>query len=283
MSTVLSHHAYGKSRARMMKVLRVNDGAHDQVRDLSVDIALQGEFDAAYTAGDNRTVIPTDTMKNLVYVLGRDHSLESIEGFALHVGRHILGQYPQVSQAAVTIREHPWRDIIVKNSPHGHAFIGEGGETWCAAAVMNRRNASLESGLEGLDILKTADSAFSDFHRDQWTTLKDASERLLRTIVQARWRWSSDAVDYSAANQAIRTALLETFAQHVSLSAQQTLCAMGQRAMDVCQFIDRIAFSLSNRHCNLVDLSPFGLDNPQMIFIPTDEPHGVIEATIERR
>ena len=266
-----------------MKVLRGNGKAPDRVRDLSVDIMLEGEFEATFTAGDNRAVIPTDTMKNLVYVLGRDHPLDSIESFAMFVARHFVGNYPQVGQAAVTIHEHSWREIAVNGSPHGHSFIGVDGESPCAAAIVTRRGAMLESGLDGLDILKTTDSSFSEFHRDKWTTLKDAPQRLLRTIVQGRWRWSSDALDFPAANQGIRTALLETFAQHVSLSVQQTLCAMGQRAMDACRFIDRISLSLPNRHCNLVDLSPFGMDNPQLIFVPTDEPHGVIEATIERR
>src|SRR5262249_27456206 len=152
--------------------------------------------------------------------------------------------------------------------PHGHAFIGEGCESCMAVAVINRQGASLESGVEGLDILKTTDSGFSDFHHDKWTTLKDAPERLFRTIVRGRWRWVNDEVEFPQANANIRAALLETFAQHKSASVQQTLCAMAQRALDTCRFIDRITLTLPNRHCNLVDLSPFGLDNPQMIFVP---------------
>jgi len=39
---------------------------------------------------------------------------------------------------------------------------------------------------------------------------------------------------------------------------------------------------MPNLHHLLADLSPFGQDNPNHIFVPIDEPHGYIETTVER-
>jgi urate oxidase len=44
-----------------------------------------------------------------------------------------------------------------------------------------------------------------------------------------------------------------------------------------------VQLTMPNRHCLLVDLTPFGQDNPNMIFVPTDEPHGYIEAKVVRQ
>ena len=40
--------------------------------------------------------------------------------------------------------------------------------------------------------------------------------------------------------------------------------------------------SLPNKHHFLVDLTPFGLDNPNEVFVATDRPYGLIEGTVPR-
>ena len=40
-----------------------------RVRDLTVAIALEGDFAASYVDGDNSLVVATDTMKNTAYAL----------------------------------------------------------------------------------------------------------------------------------------------------------------------------------------------------------------------
>ena len=57
---------------------------------------------------------------------------------------------------------------------------------------------------------------------------------------------------------------------------------MGQAALATCADIDEITLTLPNRHHLLVDLQPFGLDNPNEVFVATDQPYGLIEATITR-
>ena len=95
---------------------------------------------------------------------------------------------------------------------------------------------------------------------------------------------SSSAARHSfrAARTAVRTALVEMFASHRSESVQHTLFAMGEAALAACPGVTDIQISLPNRHHLLVDLNPFGLDNPNEIFVATDQPFGLIEATIGR-
>ena len=81
----------------------------------------------------------------------------------------------------------------------------------------------------------------------------------------------------------IRETLLETFAHHQSKSVQHTLYAMGKAALDSNPEIDDINLSMPNKHCLLVDLSRFGQDNPNEIFVPVDEPHGNIQARLRRQ
>jgi urate oxidase len=80
----------------------------------------------------------------------------------------------------------------------------------------------------------------------------------------------------------IRTTLLETFAAHDSRSVQHTLYAMGEAALTASPDISEITLVMPNRHHLLVDLAPFGLDNPNLVFVATDRPFGLIEATLRR-
>jgi urate oxidase len=58
---------------------------------------------------------------------------------------------------------------------------------------------------------------------------------------------------------------------------------MGEAALAAVPEITTIRLSLPNKHHLLVDLSRFGLENNNEIFVATDEPFGLIEATIRRR
>ena len=100
---------------------------------------------------------------------------------------------------------------------------------------------------------------------------------MLATEVGARWRHPGDA-DYDAA----RAALLDTFAAHHSLSLQQTLYAMGEAVLSACPSVAEIRLSMPNKHHFVVDLSPFGLENPNEVFHADDRPYGLIEGAVVR-
>jgi urate oxidase len=113
------------------------------------------------------------------------------------------------------------------------------------------------------------------------TTLPDAEDRILATAMTAAWKYRPGTTGFDV-REGIRAALVETFAGHMSKSVQHTLYAMGEAALAACAQITEITLTMPNRHHLLVDMKPFGLDNPNEVFVATDQPFGVIEATIRR-
>ncbi len=275
---MLAWNRYGKSRVRLVKLKRARD-PHDLI-DLTIDVQLEGAFDAVYTDGDNAACVATDTMKNTVYALARHDPIDHVEAFALRLARHFAAK-PGVSRARISAREHPWLRLSPGGRPHPHAFEQRGGEHWTAQATCGAEGERVVSGLADLVVLKTTDSAFAGFPRDQYTTLPDTEDRILATSIAASWTYASPTADYSARDR-VRAALVDTFASHVSRSVQHTMHAMGEAALAACAEIADITLTMPNRHHLLVDLTPFGADNPNEIFVATDQPFGLIEATMKR-
>ncbi len=280
MPGVLTEHSYGKSRIRLTKVTRLAD--RHEVRELVIDIQLKGDFAGSYTSGDNRMIIPTDTMKNVAYALAKEHSLESIEDFGAVLASHFLANHPHVETATVEIAEQPLERIRVGGRAHPHAFAGKTSESDTSTVHGSRGGLRVVSGIDDLFLLKSTASAFCGFLRDRYTTLKDAPDRIMATMLSARWIYSDAGADWNEARLKIRRALLETFAEHQSLSVQQTLYAMGAAALAGSPEIVSITLTMPNKHRILVDLEPFGLENANEVFIATDEPYGIITGTLKR-
>lgn len=280
MSPRLAWHGYGKAAVRLVKVDR-GDPSHE-LHDLTVEIQLQGEFETAHTAGDNSAILPTDTMKNTVYALARQGAVNPPEAFGERLGRHFLEASRAARRVVVTLIRHGWDRVTVHGAPHEHAFV-RGPEAQRLAFVTVEGSALvIEAGVLGLGLLKTTGSAFAGFLEERYTTLRETRDRIFATEVQARWRYERPPGDFDTAWDAIRGALVETFARHQSESVQQTLYAMGDAALGACPEAGEIRLVLPNQHHLLVDLSPFGLDNPNQIFVATREPFGRIEALIAR-
>ncbi|HTV60067.1 MAG TPA: urate oxidase [Verrucomicrobiae bacterium] len=280
MAIRLGHNDYGKSRVRLLRVSRHAD--HHEIRELAIQILFEGDFDTAHTRGDNRKILPTDTMKNTVYALARQYPLESSEEFGLHLIDHFLTYNPQTSSVSVSISEELWSRISYGGKPHATAFLRSGQEKRTADLRGTREGTSVRAGLADLVLLKTTKSAFEGFLRDPYTTLKEDRNRILATSVRASWLYGREEVEFNTVWQGARQLLLETFAEHDSQSLQQTLYAMGEAVLENFEAIREIRLSLPNKHFNLADLKPFGLENPAEVFVPTEEPHGLIEATIVR-
>jgi urate oxidase len=274
----LTWNRYGKSRVRLVKVRRSRD-PHELV-DLTIDVQLEGAFEAVYVDGDNRSCLATDTMKNTVYAIARQDPIDHVEAFALRLADHFLGK-PAVARVRISAVEQPWGRLSAGGHPHPHAFVQAGAEHWTSVVTRDAQGAEIVSGLENLVVLKTTDSAFAGFPRDAYTTLPETSDRILATSITAAWTYASGTTDFSARAR-VRRALVETFAAHASRSVQHTLYAMGEAALAACADVTAITLTLPNRHHLLVDLAPFGLDNPNEIFVATDQPFGVIEATLRR-
>jgi urate oxidase len=279
MTARLAWNGYGKAAVRLVKVDRQAQ-RHD-LHDLTIEVQLQGDFGPAH-AGDNSQVLPTDTMKNTVYALGRKGPVDPPEEFGERLARHFLDACPSARRAVVQLAVNRWDRAKVADAEQKHTFVEGPAERRLATVTLDEAGLAVEAGLEGLGLLKTTDSAFADFLRDGYTTLKETDERILATAVEARWTYARPVRDYFAAWSAVRTCLIETFARHQSASVQHTLYAMGEAALAGCGEIGEIRLILPNRHHLLVDLAPFGLDNPNEIFVATREPYGRIEAVIVR-
>src|SRR5262249_55528413 len=246
MSSVLARNAYGKSQVRLTKVTRHLDG-HD-LKEVDVTIQLEGDFAASFTHGDNTLVVPTDTMKNTVYILAKNHPLQDIESFGQALAQHFLSNYGHVTRATVNTAEQPWQRMVVNGRAHPHAFIHTGGERRICTVAATRHGLRVESGLEGLALLKTTDSAFTGFLRDRYTTLPDAADRIFATRLAAKWFYQTLPTDWSACYHLIRQTLLDVFAKHKSVAAQQTLYALGSAILEACPQIEEITMTLPNMH-----------------------------------
>ena len=280
MNITLAQNNYGKSRVRLLRVNR-RERQHE-VKDLTFSIQFEGDFEAAHIAGDNRKILPTDTMKNTVYVLAKQFPVEPIEDFSMHLIEHFLTANAQVSKVRVLAVEKFWNRIPIGGGVHRLAFASAGTESRTSETDGTREEFRIRAGIKNLIVLKTAESAFEGFLRGPYTTLGDTHDRMLSTNLRAHWLYEGNAIPFSQTWHSVRQVLLENFADHDSRSLQHTLYAMREAILKNFESIREIRLSLPNQHYNLVDLSPFGLTNENEIFLPTDEPHGLIEATLKK-
>ncbi len=273
---------YGKQRVRLVRVVRHAD--RHELADLTVGVRFFGAYRAAHADGDNRAVLPTDTMKNTVYAFAKQHPVTPIEEFGLILARHFLEAGAGAAEAVeVEIASHPWTRLDVDGAPHAHAFEGAGGGARAAKLHATREGTACSAGITGLVLLKTTGSGFEGYPRDRYTTLKETTDRIFATAVTASWRYArAEGLPFDELWARARQALTATFAGHDSKSVQHTLYAMGEAALAAVPEMTKITLSLPNRHHLLVDLSPFGLTNDNEVFVATEEPHGLIEATVRR-
>jgi urate oxidase len=278
----LAENRYGKSRVRLVRVKRHAEG-HD-FREWSHEILLQGDFESCFKGGDNSNILATDTMKNTVYSLARKSSAACMEDFAKELVDFLLGCNPQVSEAEVSISEKAWRHLTTDGKEHPTTFVQSSGERQTTrVARAQERKFSVTSGLENLVIMKTAGSGFEGYIQDSLTTLPPTADRLFGTALTANWKYAASDLSFAPLRVKIREILLGVFAAHESKSVQHTLHAMGEAVLAGVAEVEEIELIMPNIHCLLVDLSKFGQDNPNEIFVPIDEPHGYIEARIRRR
>jgi urate oxidase len=277
----LGENRYGKSRVRLSRITRHGD--RHEFNEWTVRVLLHGDFEASFTEADNSKILPTDTMKNTVYSVARDSKAATIEEFAVELGDYLLNNNPQVTKASVEVDEKAWERMVVDGAPESTTFKLGGPELNTVLAVREKGSGwSITSGVDGLVILKTTKSAFTGYIKDKLTTLKPATDRIFGTRATVTWEFAAGLPDHAQVRARVVAALLKEFASHDSMSVQHTLFDMGKGALAAAPEIARIKLTMPNLHHLLADLSPFGQDNPNHIFVPIDEPHGYIEATIER-
>lgn len=270
----LIFHQYGKTQVRLTQV-QLSGGRHEVV-EASVKILFRGDFGDSYASADNSKVLPTDTMKNTVYALARKQPIGSVEGFARNLARCFIRDVSHLEEVHVEIEQEPWTHI----DNHSSAFVLSSREHRVAIVIATRKCERITSGIRGLGLLKTAHSAFAGFLKDGLTTLPETRDRLLGTVLDADWTYRHNEIEFNQEYDRLRGVLLDTFANHVSQSAQHTLYDMAVAALRSSADLAEIHLVMPNKHRLLVDLAKFGMDNPNQIFVPTDEPSGYVEARV---
>lgn len=284
MGISLGPNQYGKAETRVVRIDR--DGPEHQIHDLNVSTALRGDFAAAYLQGDQSLVLPTDTQKNTVYAYARERGVGQAEDFALGLARHFAADVEPVRAARVDVDEYGWERITVGGEGHAHSFVRTGTEVRMATAIVEGTGAGqatwVLSGLRDLVVLKSTGSEFAGFLRDQYTTLAETHDRVLATSLTVRWRHVRPEADWAGSYASVRQIMLERFASLHSLALQQSLWEMGRAVLEAHDGIAEIRLSAPNKHHFVVDLSPFGLDNPGEVFHADDRPYGLIQCAVTR-
>jgi urate oxidase len=276
---ILGANQYGKAEVHVVRVTR--DTARHEIEDLSVTSQLRGDFDAAHRIGDNTNVVATDTQKNTIFAFAKD-GIGAPEQFLLRLGKHFTDEFAWVSGGRWAAEKYSWRRIHVGDEQQPHSFVRGGTEIRTAVVVRAGDDVSVISGLTDLAVLNSTGSEFVGYPKDRYTTLPETMDRILATSVTSHWRYNTLDVDYDESFARVRDILLETFAVTYSKALQQSMFAMGTKVLEERAEIAEIRFSMPNLHHFVVDLAPFGLENPNEVFYAADRPYGLIEATIER-
>jgi urate oxidase len=273
MTIVLGDNQYGKSETHVVRVTR--RGATHEIKDLTVTVALAGDFADTHLTGDNSKVVPTDTQKNTIFAFAHEQ-IGEIEEFAIRLARHFVSEFASVYRARVAIEEQAWSRV------HDHAFVSAGSEKRLVTVTCTDDGTWVVAGLGDLVILKSTGSEFHGYIKDRYTTLPETYDRIMATSLRARWRYRDTQVDWAGSFAEVRRLLVETFASKHSLSLQQTLYAMGEAALEARPEVAEIRISMPNKHHFVVDLSPFGIANENEVFYAADRPYGMIEGTVTR-
>ncbi|HJF13493.1 MAG TPA: urate oxidase [Enteractinococcus helveticum] len=273
----LTANQYGKAENRVVRVYR--DTKRHSLRDLNVTSQLRGDFQTAHTEGDNGNVVPTDTQKNTVFAKAKEEGIDSPEQFLLSLADHFTSNFDWVTGGRWAAEEFGWSRI----NDHDHAFYRSAPEIRTAVLVRDGDRDVMISGFYDLTVLKTTESGFVGYPKDQYTTLEETEDRILATDIATRWRYNTTDVDFESTYQQVKEIILATFTDHYSYALQHTLYQMAEKVIAAIPQIDEIKFSCPNKHHFLYDLERFGLENPNEVFYAADRPYGLIEATVARK
>ena len=281
MAIVLGPNQYGKAEVRLVHVDR-STPVH-QIKDVNVTSQLMGDFTATHSTGDNSAVIATDTQKNTVYALARLGGVGPIEEFALRMARNFVDEYEHVSGSRQAVEEYFWERITTaEGAPHDHSFVKSTPEVRTTVVPKTGADETVISGMQDVTVLKSTGSEFHGFPDVEYTSLVETTDRIMATVVTARWRYVGTDVDWDKTYASVRSIMLDRFAAVHSLSLQQTLYAMGEAVLEAHSEIAEMRLSMPNKHHFLVDMGKWGLDNPNEIWYAADRPYGLIEASIVR-
>jgi len=276
----LGSNRYGKQHVRVLRK-HVEKERH-LVTEISVDVLLEGTFDKSYLSDDNTQIVATDTVKNTIIALAHTHLGPCIEDFGQVLARHFLSTHSHVDRVHIEIREKVWDRMDVAGKPATHSFVASGKGEPFTRMIVSRVGADIQSGVRGLHVLNSTNSAFCGFDHSEFTSLQDATDRIFSTVIQATWRTLSEDADFLDARHKVTGAILKVFVENFSPSVQRTLFEMGEAALAAASAVSEVEIRLPNKHYPVANLDAFGISNENITFLPQDEPNGEIEAIVRR-
>ena len=239
-------------------------GRQNTLMAAEIEVLVRGEaFLDAYTRGDNRLVVATDTMKNFIHAASQDCPAATLEGWLHHVGSQFLNEYPHMERLTMLGRELPFPAALVPAD-----------DGWAESEVLfardrnDRSTASLglerdggggaivtehACGRSDMQLIKITGSAFADFARDEHTTLPERRDRPLYIWTDIGWRYAdaSDALGTDPARyvdgQQVADLAAAVFHQFVSLSIQHLVHEIGLRMLERWPQLDEVSFEATNR------------------------------------
>jgi urate oxidase / 2-oxo-4-hydroxy-4-carboxy-5-ureidoimidazoline decarboxylase len=268
--------SYGKLRVPLQRVSAQDDGRHDLLA-CEVDIEVLGEnFAAAYTEGDNREVVATDTMKNFILHESLAYQGATLEGLLVHLGRGFLSTYPVMRAVRMTGRELRFDRLSDK------LFAREHGDHAVATVELDANGIrDQRSGRADLWLLKVTGSAFTRFARDDYTTLPERVDRPLFVRLDAWWRYA-DPTDAEGQHHVdpveLRGELVATFDEFVSESIQHLVHEMGQRVLARWEQLSEVRFEAENH-----TRDPVAEDGSRKLYTDPFPAQGLITLTLERK
>jgi urate oxidase len=259
------------------------DGDRHEVSQLNVKAMIEGDFAGTYTHADNSMSVSTDTIKNVVNVVARQNTGLCPEEFCQVLAKKYLDTYPQIASVALTAHETKWSRLSFGGKPHPHSFVlDSNGKPTVEVSSVRGGATTMSSGIDGFAFMKSTQSGWENYLKDSYTTIPPTADRMCATSMVASWKWSGRPSNYPATNKKILDTVLEVFSMTYSKSVQDSLYRMGEAALAAVPEISEISMACPNMHFILMNLSAFGLDNNNDVFLPTDEPHGQIECTVGR-
>jgi urate oxidase len=263
-----------------------------------IDVQVMGDaFAEAYTLGDNRNVVATDTMKNFIHRQSLAFEGSTLEGWLCYLGQRFLETYPQIERLRVSGEELRFDAVPVpvadgRFEPSPVLFRRHRGDRGVASVEVGRGDdgaivlGDVRAGRVGLELLKTTGSAFADFPRDEYTTLPSRQDRLLFTHVDIAWRYvdgriptEPDLARYVASDQVSDLAAV-VFHEFVSLSIQHLVHEIGQRMFERFEALAEITFEAQNRTFDMAEESD--TEKRRKVYTDPRPPYGRIGLTMRR-
>jgi urate oxidase len=288
----LVHHQHGKARVRVLKVRRPAGGGRHEISEFNVNTRLfSSEYAKVFTDNDNADLVATDTQKNTVYVVAKRTACETPEQFGVDLAEHLLKEYPILSAVEVDVSQAPWSRVVIEDKEHEHGFVRGSNERAEAKVRLERGGVpQVVSTIEEMTIIKTTQSGFEGYHKDQYTLLPECTERCLATELSAYWTYVPDgtAPDYAAVRQTVHAQLTAGIfgppnGGVYSASLQATIYDAGCLVLKAAPTVAQISISTPNLHylpCR--SLEQLGEKFEDDVFIPTSEPSGTISCTVGR-